>query len=548
MKKKLSKSTLQYLKEVTGNKKQYFLILIVVQILQGISGVCFALLLRSVIDSAVAHDGTGLLRNTILFIGLICLQMIFNALLRYYNELSKATFENSSKSRLFQQILHRDYSYVTSVHSAEWMNRLTSDTVVVSTGLTEIVPGIAGMAAKMIGALSMIIMLEPRFVFVIGIGGILMVVLTTVFRKKLRAYHKIMQEKDGNVRIFLQEHLHSLMIVKVFTKEEDTYNESLETMDDHKKARMDKTRFSNVCNIGFSFMMNGAYELGAIYSVIGIYNGTVSYGTLMALLQLINQIQAPFANITSYIPKYYAMIASSERLLEIENSNMDIEESNGCTDFESISLQHVHFSYEKNRDEILNDFNLTLHKGECIGFTGPSGCGKSTVLKVLLSLYPITEGKITICSHGKEEELSSGYRHLFSYVPQGNQLMLGTVRDVVTFSNVENEEQIWKALDVACASEFVKNLPDGLDTQLKEQGSGISEGQMQRLAIARAIYSNRPILLLDEATSALDVNTEKQVLSNLKSLKDMTVIIVTHRLEALSICTREVQFEVKEDE
>ena len=548
MKKKLSKSTLQYLKEVTGNKKQYFLILIVVQILQGISGVCFALLLRSVIDSAVAHDGTGLLRNTILFIGLICLQMIFNALLRYYNELSKATFENSSKSRLFQQILHRDYSYVTSVHSAEWMNRLTSDTVVVSTGLTEIVPGIAGMAAKMIGALSMIIMLEPRFVFVIGIGGILMVVLTTVFRKKLRAYHKIMQEKDGNVRIFLQEHLHSLMIVKVFTKEEDTYNESLETMDDHKKARMDKTRFSNVCNIGFSFMMNGAYVLGAIYSVIGIYNGTVSYGTLMALLQLINQIQAPFANITSYIPKYYAMIASSERLLEIENSNMDIEESNGCTDFESISLQHVHFSYEKNRDEILNDFNLTLYKGECIGFTGPSGCGKSTVLKVLLSLYPITEGKITICSHGKEKELSSGYRHLFSYVPQGNQLMLGTVRDVVTFSNVENEEQIWKALDVACASEFVKNLPDGLDTQLKEQGSGISEGQMQRLAIARAIYSNRPILLLDEATSALDVNTEKQVLSNLKSLKDMTVIIVTHRLEALSICTREVQFEVKEDE
>lgn len=548
MKKKLSKSTLQYLKEVTGNKKQYFLILIVVQILQGISGVCFALLLRSVIDSAVAHDGTGLLRNTILFIGLICLQMVFSALLRYYNELSKATFENSSKSRLFQQILHRDYSYVTSVHSAEWMNRLTSDTVVVSTGLTEIVPGIAGMAAKMIGALSMIIMLEPRFVFVIGIGGIFMVVLTTVFRKKLRAYHKIMQEKDGNVRIFLQEHLHSLMIVKVFTKEEDTYNESLETMDDHKKARMDKTRFSNVCNIGFSFMMNGAYVLGAIYSVIGIYNGTVSYGTLMALLQLINQIQAPFANITSYIPKYYAMIASSERLLEIENSNMDIEESNGCTDFESISLQHVHFSYEKNRDEILNDFNFTLHKGECIGFTGPSGCGKSTVLKVLLSLYPITEGKITICTHGKEEKLNSGYRHLFSYVPQGNQLMLGTVRDVVTFSNVKNEDQIWRALDVACASEFVRNLPNGLDTQLKEQGSGISEGQMQRLAIARAIYSNRPILLLDEATSALDVNTEKQVLSNLKSLKDMTVIIVTHRLEALSICTREVQFEVKEDE
>ena len=548
MKKKLSKSTLQYLKEVTGNKKKYFLILIIVQILQGISGVCFALLLRIVIDSAVAHDGKLLIRNICLFIGLICSQMLFSAILRYYNELSKSTFENSCKVRLFQQILSKDYSYVTSVHSAEWMNRLTSDTVVVSTGLTEIVPGIAGMAAKMIGALSMIIVLEPRFVFIIGIGGIFMIVLTSIFRKKLRAYHKIMQEKDGKVRIFLQEHLHSLMIVKVFTKEQDTYNQSLQTMEEHQRARMDKTRFSNICNIGFSFMMNGAYVLGAIYSVVGIYHGTVSYGTLMAMLQLINQIQSPFANITSYIPKYYAMIASSERLLEIESSVQDRIENNGCMDFESISLENIDFSYEKSREEILNDFSFTLHKGECVGFTGPSGCGKSTVLKVLLSLYPITSGKKKIFYNDKEDELTSKYRHLFSYVPQGNQLMSGTIRDVVTFSNVENEERIWNALKIACASEFVQKLPDGLDTKLKEQGSGISEGQMQRLAIARAIYSNRPILLLDEATSALDVNTEKQVLSNLKEMEDITVIIITHRLEALSICTREVQFKVRENE
>lgn len=547
-KKRLSKSTLQYLKDVTGNKKLYFLILMVVQILQGISGVCFALLLKSVIDSAVIHDGRLLVQNILLFMGLIVLQMIFSALLRYYNELSKATFENNCKARLFEQLLHRDYSSISSIHSAEWMNRLTSDTVVVSSGLTEIVPGLAGMAAKMLGALSMIILMEPRFMFVIGIGGVLMVLLTTIFRKKLKAYHKIMQEKDGKVRIFLQEHLHSLMIIKVFTSEKHTYNESLKTMEEHKQARMEKTCFSNVCNVGFSFMMNGAYVLGAIYSVIGIYRGTVSYGTLMALLQLISQIQAPFANITSYIPKYHAMIASSERLLEIEKSCMDIEENNGIKDFDSISLEHIDFSYEKSREVILKDFNFHLEKGECIGFTGPSGCGKSTVLKLLLSLYPITSGTKTIICDGKSELLTSGYRHLFSYVPQGNQLMSGTIRDVVTFSNTNNEEKIWEALEIACASDFVRKLPNGLDTKLKEQGSGISEGQMQRLAIARAIYSNRPILLLDEATSALDVKTEKQVLSNLKAMKDMTVIIVTHRLEALSICSREVQFKVKEDE
>lgn len=546
MKKKLSESTLQYLKEITGNNKQYFLILMVVQILQGISGVCFALLMRSIIDSAVMHDGRLLIQNIVLFVGLICLQMLLSALLRYYNELSKSTFENACKARLFQQILHRDYSSVTSVHSAEWMNRLTSDTVVVSTGLTEIVPGIAGMAAKMIGALSMIIVLEPRFIFVISIGGVLMVVLTTIFRKKLREYHKVMQEKDGDVRVFLQEHLHSLMIIKVFTKEKDTYKQSIETMEEHQKARMEKTKFSNVCNIGFSFMMNGAYVLGAIYSVIGIYHGTISYGTLMALLQLINQIQSPFANITSYIPKYYAMLASAERLIEVEKANIDTCDVCDNNSFDYIELKNVDFLYD--RDEVLKDFNFKLNKGETVAFVGPSGCGKSTVLKILLSLYPINDGTKSISIDGSDYELTSSYRNLFSYVPQGNQLMSGTIKDVVCFSSNFDENKVWEALDIACASDFVRKLPDGLDTVLKEQGTGISEGQMQRLAIARAIYSNRPILLLDEATSALDVNTEKEVLNNLKNIKGMSVIIVTHRLEALSICNRIIEFKVNENE
>lgn len=506
----------------------------------------FALLLRSVIDSAIAHSKTLLIRNMSLFIGLILFQILLSSLIRYYNELSKASLENASKARLFKQILNRDYSYISSIHSAEWMNRLTSDTVVVSTGLTEIVPGILGMMAKLIGALSMIIFLEPRFIYVLVIGGVLMICLTTIFRNKLREFHKNMQEKDGDVRIFLQEHLHSLMIVKVFTKENDVYDDSIKTMEEHKESRMEKTRFSNICNIGFSLMMNGAYVLAAIYSVIGIYKGTVSYGTLMALLQLVNQIQTPFANITSYIPKYYAMLASVERLIEVEKVNIDTYDVCGNDSFDYIELKNINFLYDK--EEVLKDFNFKLTKGETVAFVGPSGCGKSTVLKILLSLYPINNGTKNISVDGNNYELTSSYRNLFSYVPQGNQLMSGTVKDVVCFSNDFDENKVRKALDTACASDFVKKLPDGLDTVLKEQGTGISEGQMQRLAIARAIYSNRPILLLDEATSALDVNTEKEVLNNLKNIKDMSVIIVTHRLEALSICNRIIEFKVNDNE
>lgn len=543
---KINNDTLKYLKDISKDKRSYFFILIIVQILQGLSSVAFALLLRSVIDSAIGHDKTLLIRNISIFISLILLQIILSSLIRYYNELSKASLENTSKSRLFKQILNRDYSYISSIHSAEWMNRLTSDTVVVSTGLTEIVPGILGMMAKLIGALSMIIFLEPRFIYVLVISGVLMICLTTVFRNKLREFHKNMQEKDGDVRIFLQEHLHSLIIVKVFTKEENVYDDSIKAMEEHKESRMEKTRFSNICNIGFSLMMNGAYVLAAIYSVIGIYKGTVSYGTLMALLQLVNQIQTPFANITSYIPKYYAMLASVERLIEVEKVNVDTYDVCDNSSFEYIELKNVDFLYD--REEVLKDFNFKLNKGETVAFVGPSGCGKSTALKILLSLYPISDGNKTICIDGNTYELTSSYRKLFSYVPQGNQLMSGTIKDVVCFSNDFDENKVWRALDIACASDFVRKLPDGLDTVLKEQGTGVSEGQMQRLAIARAIYSDREILLLDEATSALDVNTEKEVLNNLKNIKDMSVIIVTHRLEALSICNRIIEFKVNDDE
>lgn len=336
------------------------------------------------------------------------------------------------------------------------------------------------------------------------------------------------------------------MIIKVFTKEKDTYKQSIETMEEHQKARMEKTKFSNVCNIGFSLMMNGAYVLAAIYSVIGIYKGTVSYGTLMALLQLVNQIQTPFANITSYIPKYYAMLASAERLIEVEKANIDTCDVCDNNSFDYIELKGVNFLYD--REEVLKDFNFKLNKGETVAFVGPSGCGKSTVLKILLSLYPINDGTKSISIDGNTYELTSSYRNLFSYVPQGNQLMSGTIKDVVCFSSNFDENKVWEALDIACASDFVRKLPDGLDTVLKEQGTGVSEGQMQRLAIARAIYSNRPILLLDEATSALDIDTEKDLLNNLNNIKDMTVIIITHRLEALSICNRIIEFKVNDDE
>lgn len=530
----------------------------------GISSVFYALLLRGLIDGAVAHDKTKMLTYCFLFAALVVGQIALRALLRFLEEFSKATYENAFKKRLFAGLLTHNYGAVTATHSGEWMNRLTSDTVVVAEGLATIVPGVAGMVTKMAGALVVILIMEPRFAYILVPGGILLVLLTYIFRRQLKKLHKQMQEKDGLVRVFLQEHLGSLMIVKAFGREADSLSQADECMEEHKRARMRKNHFSNVCNVGFGAVMNGAYVLGAVYGTFGIYNGTMTYGTFMAMLQLISQIQNPFANITGYLPKYFAMLASAERLMEIEGYSEDVENtekssmytiqedksvSNGLTqgvdremDYGTFGLSHVDFTYlppvvtgeDTVMPVVLKDYSLKIKKGEFIAFTGPSGCGKSTVLKLLMGLYTVDAGEVYGCS-----------RSMFAYVPQGNQLMSGSIRDIITFSDknkVEDEAGIWRAVEIACADSFISELEQGIDTLLGERGLGLSEGQMQRLAIARAVYSDRPVLLLDEATSALDAGTEQAVLENLRNMTDKTVIIVTHRPAALKLCDRQIAF------
>lgn len=562
----MKQNAIKWLWKVTGKHKYYVAGLMFVQALQGAAGVMYALLLRNIVDSAVGGLQGQFIRYCIWIILLVLGQIFLRAIIRFLEEQSRAVLENQFKSHLLKNILYKDFASVNAIHSGEWNNRLTNDCKVVANDFTEILPGITGMIVKIICAAIMLIILQPKFAMIFIPMGFVLFVLTYAFRKTLKRLHKKIQEKDGKLRIFLQERIGSMMMIRSFVAEQQTEEEALEKMKEHKIARMRKNHFSNLCNIGFQIGMQGMYLLGVFYCGYGILNHTISYGTLTAITQLIAQIQSPFANISSYLPKFYEMIASAERLMEIEmfeNENKlfayDIKKVNHFynTDFHSFGLNNAEYSYfpvvdnissltKEKMPSVVQKISLEIRKGEYVAFVGHSGCGKSTVLKLLMSIYQLDYGERFLKDYkGTISSLTTQWRRLFAYVPQGNQLMSGTIREIVSFADktaINDDQRIERSLTIACANEFIGELEQGIDTLLGERGNGLSEGQMQRIAIARAIFSESPILLLDEATSALDEKTEKHLLQNLRKMTNKTVVIVTHRPAVLKICDRILEF------
>ncbi|MBQ9438063.1 MAG: ABC transporter ATP-binding protein [Lachnospiraceae bacterium] len=557
----MKNSALKWLLLVPGKKHLLIVFLTLAQGLYGASGVMYALFLRNMVDAAAGHDKALFWRWIFLIVLLAAAQLLLRAIIRWLTELSKASLENIFKRRLTQTLLEKDYLRISAIHSGAWLNRLTNDTAVAANGCVEILPGLVEMTVKLISALVMIILLEPRFAAILLPGGALVALFSWLFRKVMKRLHKGVQEADGRARIFLQERIGSLLMIRSFAAEGQTLLDADEKLEGHKAARMRKNRFSNLCNIGFGAAMSGMYLLGAGWCGYGILTGTVSFGTLTAITQLVSQIQSPFANITGYLPKTYAMLASAERLMDAESfpagapAALPLSEISAFyrNKLSAFGLRDVSFAYypasetaeglsKEAMPAALEHVSLEIRKGEIAALTGQSGCGKSTALKLLKGVYePDSGGRYYKTADGRVSGLTGAYRRLFAYVPQGNLLMSGSIREIVSFAEPKragDEGKLWRALQIVCAKEFVSELEQGIDTILGERGTGLSEGQMQRLAIARAIFSESPILLLDEATSALDAETEKRLLENLRQLTDKTVVIVTHRPAALSICDR----------
>lgn len=528
---------------VNNTKKQApkLVMLIFANVLFSVLSVLFALSMKVVLDGAVNSNNALILKGAI-YLGVIIIgQFLLRLFINGMTEHVHAKINWDIRSALFAKILNKKYEKISGYHSGELLNRLTNDVPVVASGVTGIVPVLASAIARLIAAVVALIVLDWIFAVAFTVAGALVFLVIIIMRTKLKILHKSIQSTEGRSRSFMQECMENLLAVKVFSVNDKINAKSDNLLKENFKVTMKRRNRSVLGNATYNFIFSAGYFFALVYGAVKIFNGVLSYGELLAILQLVNNVQVPFASISNVIPQYYSMIASAERVIEIfdveeEIVETDVSAQDVYSKMKSIRFDNVDFSYDK--ELILSGANAVIEKGDFVAITGSSGSGKSTLLKLLLGVYRPTNGEIYI-DGGERLDLNEQSRVMFAYVPQGNMLFSGTIKDNVTFAwpNATKEE-IDYALSVAQADEFINELPEGIDTVVGEKGSGLSEGQVQRLALARAILTKAPIIILDESTSALDEKTEAKVLDKLKQMKDKTFIIVSHKKAPLDVCNK----------
>ena len=517
----------------------------VISALSALSFVALALITKRVMDIATGDTSGSLLKSGILLFAVIAIQVLLSAAQSILNAYSNGKQTIAFRNYLFGVLCRKKYADISAYHSGDILNRFTSDIDTVVTSSVNIIPNVVSIATKIVAGIGTMLFMNPYIAAAVLLCGVTFPAIGRAINKRYKYMHKECQRTEGRTRAFLQECFENIVVIKTFISEAPFIKKLDSYMDDNFRLKIKRTSISVIANISLYALFTAGYYAVLLWGAGGLSGGTLTYGTLMAFLQLISQLRAPLQNVSGILPQYYSALASAERLMELEGAADEpfpaaaerlekIKE-----DFRTLEIKNLFFGYAG--ESVLRDFSLCAKRGNITAITGESGSGKSTLFKLILGLYEPQSGSIAI---NGEIPLDASMRGLFAYVPQGNMVLSGTVRENITMNNrTVTDEQIERAARAAEIYDYIISLPDGFETRLAERGAGLSEGQIQRISIARALLTNAPILLLDEATSALDEETETRVLANIKSMTDKTVLFITHRNTSLRVCDRIVHVE-----
>ena len=447
--------------------------------------------------------------------------------------------QNRMQQRILARLLRSEWRGREAMHSGDIINRLEQDVKTVVTFLTETLPSTLSTIAMFLGAFFYLLQMDLGLAFtIVGILPLFMLV-SRIYVAYMRRYTRRVRDTDSLIQSLLTETMQHRMLVK--TMEADS--QMLNRLDGTQQTLRHWVRRRTMFSVASNFFLNAGFAIGFLvaflWGALRLNAGTLTFGGMTAFLQLVARIQGPARDLAKLVPAFVSVFTATERLMELEETP---EEQQGKSCMLAapcgIRFNHVTFNYgAPGQQPALSDFSVDFKPGSCTAIMGETGSGKTTLIRLLLALVKPQQGEISIYNvECRDSQLSPLHRCNFVYVPQGNTLLSGTLRENLMLGNLQaSDEQMHEALKMACA-DFVEELPNGLDTPISEQGGGLSEGQAQRIAIARALLRPGSIMLLDEATSALDADTERKVLENILSNHQRTIIFVTHRTAVVDYC------------
>ena len=453
--------------------------------------------------------------------------------------------QNRMQQRMLDRLLRAEWKGRNHHHSADILNRLEFDVNNVVNFLTETIPSTLSVLAMFIGAFLYLFSMDKVLaVIVIGIFPMFLAV-SKIYVGQMRHLTRQVRDSDSKVQSVLQETIQHRMLIKTLESDSAMVERLGNTQSELRHRVVRRTKFSVFSNMVVNFGFAFGYLVAFLWAAIRMSAHTLSFGGMTAFLQLVNRIQGPARNLTKLVPAFVSVFTAAERLMELEEDPL---EEQGIPIYIKapcgIRLQNVGYAYEDGGgDKVIDGLSFDFKPGSCTAILGETGAGKTTLVRMILALVQPQDGKIEIYHGSTHQALSPLHRCNFVYVPQGNTLMSGTIRENLRLGKLDaTDEEMLHALHVSCA-DFVNDLPDGLNTLCSEQGGGLSEGQAQRIAIARSLLRDRSVMLFDEATSALDPDTERQLLNNILSAHDKTIIFITHRPAVIDYCDQTLKLE-----
>ena len=500
---------------------------------------------KHAIDIATGIKEGSLATTGILIGALMLVQIASRAVSRWIHAVTGNKVRNRMRRDVFARLLRCDWLHLQRHHTGDLINRLEGDVSGITTLMTETIPAAVVAATQLLASFVLLFTMSPLLAVAIFITLPICLAVSRVYIKKMRRLNRDVRDSDSRIQSVLQESLQHKELIKSLEQNDSTEQQLTDLQSRLQSQVASRTKFSlgayTLIQLGFA----AGYVIAFMWGVNSLSSGLITYGTMAAYLQLVGLIQRPTMDLSRYIPGIVSSLTAAERLYELEDIPIERQGDAVMLDGTAgVRFRDVTFRYEEGKRFILDHFTFDFPPNSCTAIVGETGAGKTTLIRLLIALINPLDGSIELYNEKERHESSTLTRRNFVYIPQGNSLVSGTIRENLLMGNPEaTDEEMKRALHIACA-EYVLELPDGIDSQITERGGGLSEGQAQRIAVARSILRPGSILILDEVTSALDEATEQEMLKRLtQSQIGKTLIFVTHRPAVIDYCTQVLRIE-----